>query len=91
MLSQIKTVAEIEQFAKSLVEEGTNFHPDDDFLDYISYKTGERAYSIEEAELRNHLMSQAFEVCQTENADIYEVMQQVFISETGLDEVLPLF
>lgn len=90
MLSQIKSVADVEQFAKLLVEEGSNFHPDDDFTEYVNYKTDEPTYTPEEAELRNSLMEQCFEVCEKEEQDIYAVMHRVFLGETGWDKYIPL-
>ena len=48
-----------------------NFHPDDDFKDYVSYETGERTMNDEQAELYNRLMDEAFEVC--EGDQVYEI------------------
>lgn len=90
MLSQIKSVADVEQFAKLLVDEGSNFHPDDDFTEYVNYKTGEPTYTPEEAAHRNSLMEQCFEVCEKEEQDIYAVMHRVFLVETGWDKYIPL-
>lgn len=90
MLNQIKSVADVEQFAKLLVEEGSNFHPDDDFTEYVNYKTGEPTYTPEEAEHRNSLIEQAFEVCEKEEQDIYSVMQRIMLIETGMDQFIPL-
>lgn len=89
MLSQIKSVADVEQFAKLLIEEGSNFHPDDDFKDFVNNKTGEPTYTSEEAELRNSLMEQCFEVCEKEEQDVYGVMHRVFLVETGWNKHIP--
>lgn len=90
MLDKIKSVADVEQFAKLLVEEGSNFHPDDDFTKFVNYKTGEPTYTLEQAELRNSLMRQCFEICEKKEQDIYAVMHRIFLVETGWDKHIPL-
>lgn len=90
MIAEISTIADVEVFMKELVAEGTNAHPDDDFSTYINIETGVPAFSPEEAELRNKLMEQCFVVCETEGQDIYSVMQEIFLIETGLDKYIPL-
>ena len=49
-----------------------NFHPDDNFKDYVSYETGERTMTDEQAEFYNRLMDEAFEVCDDEDV-LYEI------------------
>ncbi len=90
MLNQIKSVADVEYFARLLVEEGANFHPDNDFLEFVNFETGEPTYTSEEAELRNMLMERAFEVCEKEEKDIYSVMQRIMMIETGMDQFITL-
>ncbi|WP_457127354.1 hypothetical protein [Mucilaginibacter sp. HD30] len=75
---------------KQLTEEGTNAHPDDDFNDYVNIDTGEPAYTHDQAELRNRLMEECFDICEAYGKDIYNVMQEVFLIETGLDKYIPL-
>jgi hypothetical protein len=90
MVQKIETLKNVEEFAAALVAEGLSFHPDDDFKDYINLKTGEPYYSTEDAELRNKLMQQCFEICEKEGADIYNCMLEVFLQETGMDKYIPL-
>lgn len=90
MLKQIKSTKDVVAFAKQLVKEGVNFHPDDDFKDYINLETKEPTFTNEEAELRNELMDQCFKVCENEGTDIYSVMHEVFLIETGMDKFIPL-
>lgn len=63
MITEITSIENVELFMKQLVEEGTNAHPDDDFNNYISMETGKESYTPDEAEIRNQLMEQCFDVC----------------------------
>ena len=90
MLKQINTSNDVVAFAKQLIKEGVNFHPDDDFKNYINLETDEPTYSNEEAELRNELMNQCFAVCEKNGVDIYDTMSEVALKETGLDKFIPL-
>lgn len=49
-----------------------NFHPDDDFACYVNYDTKRLTFTPEEAAKYNALMDECFDVCEKENADIYE-------------------
>ena len=69
--SHITNVEEVKDFFRHIVcDLGINFHPDDDFKDYVSYKTGERTMNDEQAGLYNRLMDEAFGVCGDE---VYEI------------------
>ena len=69
--SHITTAEEVKDFFDHIVNElNINFHPDDDFKDYVSYNTGERTMNDELAELYNRLMDEAFEVC---GEEVYEI------------------
>ena len=62
--SQITNIEEVKEFFRYIVYDlDINFHPDDDFKDYVSYKTGERTMDDEQAELYNRLMDESFDVC----------------------------
>ncbi|EOZ96151.1 hypothetical protein A33Q_2744 [Indibacter alkaliphilus LW1] len=74
MISKVKSIQDVEAFFKHLLEnESLNFHPDDDFRNYIHMETKLPSYSIEEAEFRNKLMKDCFNVCKREGTDIYEI------------------
>ena len=90
MLKQINTNNDVVVYAMQLVNEGVNFHPDDDFNDYINLGTKKPSYTKQEADFRNNLMSQCFEVCQKNGIDIYDTMSEVVLKETGLDKFIPL-
>ena len=90
MLKQINTSNDVVVYAMQLVKEDVNFHPDDDFNDYINLETQKPSYTKQEADIRNALMSQCFEVCQKNGIDIYDTMSEVVLKETGLDKFIPL-
>lgn len=90
MITQIKNLSDVKAFSRALIMEGTNFHPDDDFRNYIIKDSGKPAFTPKEAELRNDLMDACFAVCSKERVDIYDVMLEVFLKETGMDKYIPL-
>jgi hypothetical protein len=47
-------------------------------------------YSKQDADLRNELISECFEACNNEGIDIYDVMLEVTLIETGMDKFIPL-
>ena len=72
--SHINSVKEVEKFFQYLVEERKlNFHPDEDFMNYVSYSSEERTFADEECQLYYRLMDVCFEVCKKAEVDIYEV------------------
>lgn len=89
MITKVESLRDVREFAKNLIEEGSNFHPDDDFSEYINYELGEPCYTHEEACLRNKLMEQCFAVCEKEGQDIYSYMMDILLEETGLVKIIP--
>jgi hypothetical protein len=90
MLARIETVEDVKIFAKQIINEGVSFHPDDDFNEYLNLKTNIPIYNLEEAEVRNNLMNECFEICNNSGVDIYEIMYELTLTETGLDKFIPL-
>jgi len=90
MLSEIKTSEDVSAFVQQLVAEGLNYHPDDDFNNYVNIETGGLSYTPEEAQLRNKLNAQCFQVCADNHIDLYDFAQDVFLRQTGLDKFIPL-
>lgn len=74
MVELIQTIEDVRAFAECLRQEGTIFHPDDDFSLYVVEGTGDPAFTAEEAKLRNDLMKKCFEICEKEGLEIYLVM-----------------
>lgn len=72
--SHIKSVEDVKTFFRHLVDERSlNFHPDDDFADYISYEDKTPTFTEDEVALYNRLMEEAFDVCEKSKADVYEI------------------
>ena len=90
MIQKIRTLSDVETYAKELIDEGTNFHPDDDFCDYVDIETGEPSFTKEGVDLRNDLMKECFKVCSQNQINIYNFMTEIFLKETGMDELIPL-
>ena len=81
--SHITSVKDVEAFSHHLVEERkVNFHPNDDFADYVSLKDHTPTFSDEEVVIYNRLMDESFEVCEKASVDIYGI---------GMDEFQQLF
>ena len=71
--SHITTFEEVKDFFRHIVFDlDINFHPDDDFKDYIDSSTGERSMNDEQTELYNRLMGEAFEAGGDEDR-VYEL------------------
>ena len=69
--SHITTAEEVKSFFRHIVYDlGINFHPDDDFKNYVNYETGKRTMNNDQAELYNRLMDESFEVC---GEEVYEI------------------
>ena len=77
--SHIKSVEDVKAFFHHLVSERKlNFHPDDDFADYICYEDKTPSFTEDEVVLYNRLMKESFNVCEKSQNDIYAI---------GLDEL----
>lgn len=76
--------------AEQILDKGISVHTDNDFNDYIYFKYSEFYYTETEAEKRNKLMNDCFDVCEKEGAYIFEIMLEVTLIETGLDKVITL-
>jgi hypothetical protein len=89
MRNEIVNLNDVTIFFHDLVKEGVNAHPDEDFSQYINSETEEPTFSPEEADLRNRLMNKSFDVCEAAGIDIYDLMQEIYLKETGLDQFIP--
>lgn len=77
--SHIESVEDVKAFFHHIVDERkVNFHPDDDFADYISYENNTPSFTEEEVSVYNRLMEESFAVCEKAEVDIYGI---------GLDEL----
>lgn len=86
MLAEIKSIEDVVEFFTQLLDEGLNYHPDDNFRDYINIETGKPSYTAQEALIRNNLNDQCFSVCEVAVADIYNISMEIYLKETGLNK-----
>ena len=56
---------------------GLAVHPDDPMTDYVHRDTGEPSYTQEEAQRLDHLMDEAFDFCNQQGLDIYELSMEI--------------
>ena len=84
-VSHIKSVEDVKTFFHHLVNERKlNFHPDDDFADYICYKDKTPYFSKQEISVYNRLMDESFDVCEKAEVDIYEIGYSELMGEITL-------
>ena len=75
--THITSVADVKAFFHHLVDERkVNFHPDDDFADYISNNDKTPTLTDDEVILYNRLMEESFDACEAAGVDIYELSLQ---------------
>ena len=74
----MKTVDDVRDFFEELKQQGVNFHPDDNFNNYVNIETGQPSFSAAQAAELNDKLDQAFEVCEAADVDIYELCLEVF-------------
>lgn len=86
MIQTITTIEDVKTFFLQLLEEGVNFHPDEDFANYINGETKKDTYTRQEADLRNRMMDESFAVCEQNNICIYELGNDMALKYTGLDK-----
>ena len=72
--SHINSVKDVEVFFHHLVDERkVNFHPDDDFANYICLADKTPSFSAAEVTVYNRLMDESFDVCDKADVDIYDI------------------
>ena len=70
----IKSVEDVKTFFHHLVNERKlNFHPDDDFADYICCDDKTPSFTEQEVLVYNRLIEESFDVCEKANVDIYDI------------------
>lgn len=84
MIAKIESIEDVKQFFAELVAEDLGFHPDTPFTEYVNIDTGVSTYTEREAELRDRLLTQAFDICNENEIDIYELAMEVFLSNNIL-------
>ena len=70
----INTVNDVTEFFTHLLEvERLNFHPDEDFANYVPMDSDKPTFSESDIEQYNFLMGRAFEACKEKDIDIYQL------------------
>lgn len=78
MIQQIETVEDVMTFIEQIAGEIKDFHPMDDFTDYVDPITWQPRYTKEEATLRNKLLNRCLDILAPVNADFYTFMLDVY-------------
>jgi len=74
MLAKYTLQAEVVAFLRECIDYiGLGFHPDTDFTQYIDVRNNETLYSAEQAAIYNKRMAAAFDYCEENDLDIYEL------------------
>ena len=70
-IKSVKNMENVLQLFQELKAEDVEFHPDENFNNYVNRRTDTPSYTKPEARLRNRLMREAFAVCAAAGVDIY--------------------
>lgn len=72
--SHIKSVEDVKAFFHHIVSERKlNFHPDDNFADYINYGNKTPSFIEYKVTVYNRLMEESFIVCEKVGIDTYAI------------------
>lgn len=78
MLHEITTMQDVETFIEEIAQEIDDFHPLNDFANYVYPKTHLRRYTEQEAEVRNKQLDRCFDVCAKHNPDFFTYLLELF-------------
>ncbi len=78
MLHEIVTLKDVETFIEQIAGEIDNFHPMEDFTNYVYPDTYNRRYTDEEAEIRNKSLDKCFNVCARYTENFYTYLINLF-------------
>lgn len=77
MLHEITTLKDVETFIEQIAEEIDDFHPLNDFANYVYPMTHMRRYTDDEAEERNKRLDRCFDVCAAHNPDFFTCLLEL--------------
>ena len=69
---------DVESFIEEVAQEIDDFHPLNDFANYLYPSTDMRRYTEEEAEVRNRRLEMCFDVCAKHKPDFFTYLMQLF-------------
>jgi hypothetical protein len=85
MIQTIKTEKDLRKMLTEVIGNlGWAFHPDDPMTDFVRMDTGEPFCSSEEAQRLDHLMDEAFDFCNQQGIDIYELSMELCEEQHGV-------
>lgn len=76
-----KSISELKSFFQALYDLDIAFHPDDDFKDTVNTKTSKETFTESEGDALNDIMGKAFEYCEKEGFDVYQIAGDVQVDE----------
>ena len=78
-VQNLKKAKDVKRFFTYLLNvKGVNFHPDTPFVDYVHTNSKTPFFTKAEALRLEVMMGKAFEICDNEKVDIYEIGVNVF-------------
>lgn len=84
-LGHIHNTGHVRQLAAYIVQDlGVNFHPDEEFANYINIETKEPSFTAEECATADALIEECFAVCEREGVDIYDLVGSVYVGRACL-------
>lgn len=84
MIQTIKTENDLRALLTEVISYlGWAFHPDDSMTDYVRRDTGELSHSPEEAQRLDYQMDKAFDFCEQQGIDIYELSMDISKEQHG--------
>jgi len=84
----IKSIQDLRKFLAQVIvgdNLGAGFHPDSDFHDYVHVSNGDKTYLPSEADHLNVTIGDAFDFCNTNGLDIYEIASDIWF-HAGITE-----
>lgn len=69
---------DVKSFIEQIAQEIDNFHPLEDFVNYVWPNSYFRRYTDEEAEFRNKCLNNCFNVCASVTPDFFTYLLKLF-------------
>ena len=87
--SHINTIEDVQVFFHYLVyERYVNFHPDEDFKNYICYEDKTPTFSPDEVDIFDRLMNESFEVCSKKKQTYIRLVAMNFSMFTKVVDIM---
>lgn len=84
MNTYINSTDEVKDFFRYLVNDRkVNLNPDDNFENYVNRSDGKPTFCEYEVRLFNEMMDEAFDFCEDNGYDIYEIAYDILMQGIG--------